>query len=293
MGLGADYHPDLMSIGRELRAAASLARSRPRAEPRARIHLPWWLSVAGVISISLGLNFWGINHGLPYVYSPDERHHFVPKAVVFFSSGDFDPGYFINPPGYSYLLYAVFWAWFRGGDNVLAADTADLFLVARATTAVVGSIVVLLVYLTGRQFFNRRVGLVSAALMAVAFLPVSYAKVAVNDVPALAPLTVALLGAARIVESGRRIDYVLAGAGVGLAVGTKYTAGMVVVTVVTAAAFDRRRRGFGALVTIGLGVLSALTAFVVANPYSVVDPQDYFSSLGVFSVAPQGSGKLG
>jgi Dolichyl-phosphate-mannose-protein mannosyltransferase len=249
--------------------------------------------VAGVISISLGLNFWGINNGLPYVYSQDERSHFVPKAVGFFSSGDFDPGYFLNPPGYTYLLYAVFWAWFRGGDKVLAADPADLFLLARATTAVLGSIVVLLVYLTGRRLFDRSVGLVSAALIAVAFLPVSWAKVAVNDVPALAPLTLALLGAARIVESGRRLDYILAGAGVGLAVGTKYTAGMVVVTVLAAAAVDLRRRGFRALAAVGLGVLGALAAFVVVNPYSVLDPQEYFSSSGIFSVAPQGDGKLG
>jgi asparagine N-glycosylation enzyme membrane subunit Stt3 len=224
--------------------------------------------VAGVISISLGLNLWGINHGLPYVYSQDERSHFVPKAVGFFSSGHFDPGYFLNPPGYTYLLYVVFLAWFRSGDNVLAADTSELFLVARATTAVLGAVAVLLVYLTGRQLFDRRVGLVSAVLIAVAFLPVSWAKVAVNDVPALAPLTLALLGAARIIESGRGLDYVLAGAGVGLAVGTKYTAGMVVVAVLAAAAVDVRRRTLGALPAMGLGVLSALTAFVVANPYA-------------------------
>jgi len=258
------------------------------------IRLPWWLSIAGVISVSLALNLWGINHGLPYVYGPDERHHFVPAAVRFFSSGlFFDLRYFVNPPGYSYLLYAVFWAWFRGGDNVLAADTADLYLVARVTTAVVGSIVVLLVYLTGRQLFDRRVGLVSAVLIAVAFLPVSYAKVAVNDVPSLAPLTLALLGAARIVESARLSNYVLAGAGVGLAVGTKYLAGMVIVAVLAAAAVDLRRRGFAALTTIGLGVLTALTAFIVANPFSVLDARDYFNSLDVFSVAPQGEGKLG
>lgn len=105
-----------MSTGTEVRSTDSLGGSTSRAGPRTRIRLPpWWLAVASVISISLGLNLWGLNHGLPYVYSPDERHHFVPKAVSFFLSGDFDPSYFINPPGYSYLFYVVFWAWFRGG----------------------------------------------------------------------------------------------------------------------------------------------------------------------------------
>jgi hypothetical protein len=262
-------------------------------EPGSFAPLFWWIAVAGVILLSLGLNLWSIDHGLPQIYNPDERAHFVPKAVRFFASGGFDPDYYLNPPGFTYLLYGVFWAWFGGGEKVLSATWQDIFLVARVTAAILGSLSVLLVYLVGGRFFNRRVGLVSAALMAVAFLPVYQSKLAVNDVPALVPVSLALLGAGGILRSGRRIDYLLAGGGVGLAVATKYTAGMVLLAVLTAAAFDLHRRRHEALPAVALGAFCAVGAFVLANPYSVLDPQEYFSSLDVFSVTPPGSRKLG
>ena len=75
--------------------------------------------------------------------------------------------------------------------------------------------------------FDRRVGLLAAALGAVAFLPVFYSHLALNDVPATAPATLALLGDG--VRAARRRDAaaLLGGFGAGLAAGTKYTAGIV------------------------------------------------------------------
>jgi hypothetical protein len=162
------------------------------------------------------------------------------------------------------------------------------------TAAVLGSISALLIYLVGHRFFDRRVGLVSATLMAVAFLPVYQAKIAVNDVPSVVPVALALFGAGGIVRWGRRLDYMLAGAGLGLAIGIKYTAGMVLVALLAAAAADLRRRGGQALPVIALGALSAVGAFALTTPISVLDPQKYFGGLlGHFKVTPPGEVKLG
>ena len=38
-------------------------------------------------------------------------------------------------------------------------------------------------YAAGREWFDRRAGLVAAAIMAVAFLPVFYSRLALNDGP--------------------------------------------------------------------------------------------------------------
>ena len=67
-------------------------------------------------------------------------------------------------------------------------------MTARIVVALIGTLVVGLVYWAGARFYERRVGLVAAALMAVAFLPVFYSKYALNDVVTLAPVTVALVG---------------------------------------------------------------------------------------------------
>ena len=77
---------------------------------------------------------------------------------------------------------------------------------------------------------------VAGALLAVAFLPVHYAHLAVNDVPALAPLCLSLVGVAGVYRYGRLRDYALAGAALGVACATKYTAGIVLLCLLAAAA---------------------------------------------------------
>ena len=54
--------------------------------------------------------------------------------------------------------------------------------------------------------------------------------------PTLAPLTLSLLGSAGVLRKGRVRDYLLAGIGLGLACATKYTAGIVLVPLLAAAA---------------------------------------------------------
>src|SRR5437879_3535766 len=82
--------------------------------------------------------------------------------------------------------------------------------------------------LAGARLLGRPVGLLAAAIEAVAFLPTYYAHLALNDVPALAPLSLSLLGSALVLRRGRARDYLLAGLGLGLACATKYTAGIAI-----------------------------------------------------------------
>src|SRR5919108_1149365 len=184
----------------------------------------WSLALLGVVGAALALRLWGIRHGLPFVYNPDELSHFVPKAVTFHAEGHFDPGYYVNPPAFSYLLYVVFAVVFGGSDGVVdafAERPEDVFLAARVTAALVSSAAVAVLYFAGRRFFDRGVGLLAAAVLAVAFLPVHWSHQAVNDTPALLPVAAALLGSAGIFRLGRRRDYLLGGAAVGLAAATK------------------------------------------------------------------------
>ena len=95
------------------------------------------------------------------------------------------------------------------------------------SVALLGTGSLWLLYATGTRLFGRAVGLLAAAIEAVAFLPVFYAHLALNDVPTLFPLTLSLLGSAGILRKGRRRDYLLAGVGLGLACASKYTAGIV------------------------------------------------------------------
>jgi len=75
-------------------------------------------------------------------------------------------------------------------------------VVARVVAAVLGTISVWLTYLAGSRFFNRDVGLMAAAMFGLAFLPIFYSHLALNDVPTLAPVALSLYGVAGVLLAG-------------------------------------------------------------------------------------------
>ncbi len=245
-----------------------------------------------LLALTFVLRLWGIKQGLPYSYNSDEATHFVPRAIAFFSH-DLNPQYFLNPPAYSYLLHIVFELWFGSADAVrraYATDPTGVFVVARVVAALCGTIAVWLTYLAGARLFDRTVALLGAAVFGLAFLPVFYSHLALNDVPTLAPVALSLYGIAGVLRNGARREYVLAGIGIGLAAATKYTGGVTVVCLVGAFACDAAS---GAPAQAGRRMLlaagCALLAFVAANPFSVLDFSAFHSGLTMQEALAGGS----
>jgi hypothetical protein len=257
---------------------------RPPEAPWRRLPVPslHWPALAVILIAAFGLRIWGIKQGLPYSYNSDEATHFVPRAIAFFSH-DLNPHYFLNPPAYSYLLHITFELWFGSGDAAVRSYTNDptaVFVVARVVAAALGTVAVGLTYVAGTRLFNRSVGLLAAAIFGFAFLPVFYSHLALNDVPTLGPVALALYGAGGVVRRGRLRDYVIGGIGVGLAAATKYTGGITAVCLV-AAAFCDGAGGTPKLAVRNLvisGVI-ALAAFVLANPFSVIHFSEFTNGL--------------
>jgi Dolichyl-phosphate-mannose-protein mannosyltransferase len=261
--------------------------SRLRAEGPA-------LAVLGLMMLAgLVLRVVHNDHGLPYIYYVDEGSHFTKRAVEVFR--DANPGYFQNPSAYTYLLHLLYRAVslpFGGGEKVIGGyrNNADwIFELSRGLAAVLCLAGVAAVYFAGRQLWNRRTGLVAAAILCFAFLPVAFSRIAVTDVGTLAPVALALLFSVRIVETGGLKWCAAAGAAAGLAIAFKYTAGLVLLAPALALALPlvRRRPTYSspsaarstghrdALRAAALGALAAgagaLVAFLIFNPYFFLD----------------------
>jgi 4-amino-4-deoxy-L-arabinose transferase-like glycosyltransferase len=260
-----------------------------------------WPGLVVVLLGGLTLRLWGVGQGLPYVYNSDEADHFVPHAVEMFQKGTLNPHYFANPPAFTYLLhYAFALAYGAGAGTVhaLAVHPQGVYTLARVLAALLGTLALWLLYATGARLFGRAVGLLAAAIEAVAFLPVFYAHLALNDVPTLAPLTLSLLGSAGVLRKGRVRDYLIAGVGLGLASASKYTAGIVILPL--AAAILARLLDAGptavrrALIGSVLAATAALLAFLLANPYALLDYDSFHGELVHQStLSAESQGKLG
>src|SRR5918911_1387594 len=82
-----------------------------------------------------------------------------------------------------------------------------------------------------RRLWGVAEAVAAAAILAFAFLPVAYSRYAVTDAGVLLPAALAVYGAVRIRDDGRLRSYLVDGAGTGLAIGFKYTAGLVLLIV--------------------------------------------------------------
>lgn len=249
-------------------ARAGLARSGTAvASGERRAVLAVLLAVLGG---GLALRLWGVAQGLPYLYNNDEGADFLPRAVHMFRGG-LNPHYFTNPPAFTYWLHAVFAAWFGSGTpHDYARDPTNVVIVARVSVALLGTLAIWLLYLLASRLFGRGVGLLAAALEAVAFLPVFYAHFALNDAPLLVPVTLSLLGSAGIMRRERWLDFVLAGVGLGLGCATKYTCGIVALPLVVAIIARGRDARPAILAGAAVAGVCAIGSFLVADPYALL-----------------------
>jgi dolichyl-phosphate-mannose-protein mannosyltransferase len=285
-----------------------------------------WI-LAGLLLAALGLRLWSIRYGLPWIYNRDEEFHFVPVAVRMFG-GDLNPHYFENPPALTYLLYAAFRVRFHGGglQHAFALNPTAAVETARVIVALIGTASVGFVYWAGARWFDRRVGLMAAALIAFGFLPAFYGKFALNDAVTLAPVAIALALIAIAWERGRWWQWALAGAAIGVATAVKYTAGAMLLPLAIAVviqALDATRgdadadadneddeapgyhhEGDGRRVRIGPAIVPILRAgiaagvafgiaFLILNPYSIVDFSTFRHQVAGQSATAGGSAKLG
>jgi hypothetical protein len=219
------------------------------------------------------------DYGLPYVYYVDEGSHFTKRAVEAF--GDLNPGYFQNPSAYTYLLHALYRVVslpIGGGHEVIRAygDNADwIFELSRGLAAVLCLAGVAAVYFVGRQLWDRRTGLAAAAILCFAFLPVAFSRIAVTDVGTLAPVALVLLCSVRMHETSSLRWCAAAGIAAGLAIGFKYTAGLVLLVPALALVLPLRNRDRAALRAAALGALAvgggAFVAFFLTNPFFFLD----------------------
>jgi hypothetical protein len=246
--------------------------------------------ILGLILVAgFALRVWHNDYGLPFVYSIDEASHFTSRAVEMFWQ-DLDPGYYQNPAAYTYVLYASLRAMYGplrfifdlpwgNLSNQFDKDPTAIWTVARTLAATLGAAGVVATYAAARRIWGAREGLVAAALLSFAFLPVAYSRVAVTDVGSLIGVALAIWAAVRTYEDGRLRWYLLAGVAGGLALAFKYTGGLALLPLGIAAASRLRQDGARALLRLAAAAGLALAVFVVFNPYLFGSLDQWWSDL--------------
>ena len=241
----------------------------------------WSFTAAGVFIIALLLRIWGIRWGLPnalhsYSYHPDEFLLMGCAAgVVFFHR--FLPGFYNYP---SLFVYLSSLALAGGAAYGFVTDNAGPYLCLRIVSALMGTGAVAGVYWAGKKLFGVVPGLIAAVILCVAPLHVQHSHFATVDVSATLFVALAIGFAAKAMKSGALGDYSACGVMIGLAAGTKYNAGVVVLSLIAAHLMGRKlgaRRLADVNILVSIGC--AIAAFLISTPGVILDNGKFLQDL--------------
>ena len=158
-------------------------------------------------------------------------------------------------------------------------------LVGRAIAAAADTTTMLFVYYLGRRMGGVVAGLLAAAVAALAVQHIQQAHFGTFDAVVTACVAAGLLSLARYVAKVNAINSILAGSVIGLAVGSKISAVILMLPAFAAVVWScvglRRGRG-AASQAVGHGVLlvcAALVAFTLTNPFSILEWSAFFEDI--------------
>lgn len=223
-------------------------------DTRSRLSANWpGLLLLGLLLASLGLRLWGIWFGLPFVFHNDEGFEIVRALQL--GAGEFDFTR-VAKGGYFYLLFVeygvLFVVLFLTGvvstatefGEYYISDPSAFYLIGRATTAVIGTATVYLVYRLGKLAYSTAAGLIGAALLGFNILHSYVSHLTTVDVPMTFLSLAAIYFAARMTtEQGSHRDYWWAALMAAFATATKAPAILVLFPLLIAHVYYVRNRG--------------------------------------------------
>jgi hypothetical protein len=247
------------------------------------------LLLAAIVALSLWSHLWGLRGDLPWTYASDEGE-FAVMGIRMAAFGDPNPRWF-GHPGSTYLyplalLFRVGNAIEAGHspfahDDGLAArvggDPGRYFWLGRLLSVLYAVASLPLVFLIGRRAYDEPVALVATWLAVLSPLALEHAQMMRTDSAGLFFGLLALWLSLRVLDQPTLRAHVLAGLGLGAAIGTRYllvslvpvllVADVIVLRRSRAPGEERRRLLRHALIALGCVALG----FFCTTPYFFFD----------------------
>jgi len=247
------------------------------------------LALGAILVLALALRVWGLAFGLPYIIQPDEPS-VEDRALAMWLNGTANPHYFIYPSLY-YDMQAG-WAFLVG--HVVGVVSPDVlrhpllhkplyYLAGRLLTAVVGTMTVFVVYLTGR-LFSTRVGLLSALFLAVAAQHVEQSHYITVDATTGLFTILSAYCALRALRDGGAGPLLWGSVAAGLAAGVKYNAALALALPLLAALLQGDRPWRSRLQLVAGATLLCGATFLLTTPYAILDHTSFLRDLHTISV---------
>jgi hypothetical protein len=229
-----------------------------------------------IFLLAIILRLWGVGFGLPGLYQPDEGK--ILYTVFYAASNGFRPDTFTHSTLIAYLLIPFYGAYYLIGRILggysspfdfyvgFLADPTSLVLLGRVLMALVSLSSVAAIYVIGKKFFNRRVGILSAFFLSGCFLFVKESHYIKDEVLAALFLLIFFYFVLLAIDRRKTKDFYLAGVFLGLSVSAKYIYIPVALVLIVGLIWAKRN-----MRVVLATFLFALLSFFLTNPYMLID----------------------
>lgn len=251
------------------------------------------LALGAIVAAAFAFRVWGITWGLQNADISRRPH--PDEWPVYWLFRWFNQTHSLNPcprapkscffdwgavfPYAAYGMHAILQPLFSLVPAGTFGPRADLVFVyddlsARATSVLFSTLAVVVVYLIGRDAFSPGIGLLSAALVAFATLPIQLAHFGTPDSTSLLLVSLVLWRCVCLRDDAGSRNIALTGGLIGLATGSEYQLGMLVLPLLAALLLSGSWSWRGAT----WAVFWVVAVFLASNPYSLIDAPGFIAA---------------
>ena len=242
-----------------------------------------------VLALSCFLNLYGIQWGLPALWYPDEPETIESIVIPMARNLDPNPHIFNKPSLYYYFLeifllpYFLYLRIFSIPIESYTNFVGTVTFISRFVTALTGVLGVYIMYLLGKNLRNEKTGLIAALLLTINLGYSGYSHFAYMEVPMLVLILGTLFLCFRYLDN-QKVSFLYWASFIGgLAVSTKFNAGLPIGTSIIICHFVRMRsqihteHSFREIFMVFFSrelffsLALVISGFLICTPFSVLD----------------------
>lgn len=225
------------------------------------------------------LRFYNLNWDLGFTFHPDERNiaNAVTKISLFKQ---------LNPEFFAYGGFTIYL--YRAVGEILTFITKDsswithwgkINLIGRFISALVSSLTIPLVYITGKKMFSKKVGIIASVLIAFSPSLIQTAHFAVTESFLTFFVILILLSSLNLKQSSLK-KYIKSGFLLGISIAAKTAALSFLVIPVTACILWTKKKTFWKRSLLFLVLLGTIIlVFTIFSPYTFLDWGKFMESM--------------
>jgi hypothetical protein len=237
-----------------------------------------------ILLLGIGLRLWGVNHGLPYQYDPDEPT-FVVLAGGILGNRNLNPGWFGHPgttliyilAGLDLVIFGIGMAFgvFQSPEDFRMyyhQDPSLLYLSGRILNVLFAVFSIYVLFKIVLKISQKSAAILSASLFAIAPLHVSYSKFIRTDILLTLFILLAFYFCLSILDKNDLRAYLLTGLFTGLGIATKYPAALISLIIILAH-FLHHGLTTKKVHLLLLSGVACLVGVFIGSPFLVLDYQ--------------------